>query len=211
MALTLDSLNNTTIYSNSSSSGRKSGSIFGYEGYRQSYINDYLGRRNYSFVTQAGYNQAYFGSISHNTETYFYNGAGSINGGFGLYSQSADNTSTSLHNRGQFLVSSTTNLAAFGVRSDINMAYLGTSGAFAIRSNALQVGPAAGGSLPQGPALQVNSNASNTNALQRWQTTTDSVKLFLTSADPNSLITGRVGDLVFGTNGKWYGKFTGVS
>ena len=66
-----------------------------------------------------------------------------------------------------------------------------------------------GSSSAPGYSLHVNSNAANTWALQRWQTTTDSVKFFLTSADPNSLITARLGDQSWGTNGKWYGKASG--
>lgn len=62
--------------------------------------------------------------------------------------------------------------------------------------------------------LDVRSLAANTVGVQRWQTTTDSVKLFLHGATPEAATTGRVGDVSFGinaANGSAYIKETGAN
>jgi len=207
--ITLDSTQNTLVWGNTSTAPRKATSIFSIDGYRQYVMTNYTGRNFFSHIAQPTYNQNFFGNLAQSSETYFY--TNNIEGGFGTYFTSTANTSTNLTARGHISVGAGSTTAFFGARSDINMAYIGTSSAFAIRSNALQVGPTAGTTLPLGVTLQVNSNAANTVALQKWQTTTDSAKLFLTNATPNSLITGRVGDVAFGTDGGFYFKKTGAN
>jgi len=57
--------------------------------------------------------------------------------------------------------------------------------------------------------LDVHSLLPNTSAILQLESSTDSVKMFVTSASPNSLLTGRIGDLALGTNGGFYFKKTG--
>lgn len=57
--------------------------------------------------------------------------------------------------------------------------------------------------------LDIRAITANTVALQRFQTSSDSAKVFVTSMDPNTVITGRPGDIALGTNGAFYWKAAG--
>jgi len=57
--------------------------------------------------------------------------------------------------------------------------------------------------------LDIRSELANTSPIFSIRSTTDSAKVFVTNATPNSLLTGRIGDLALGTNGGFYFKKTG--
>lgn len=205
--LTIDSILNSFTISNTSTSLRKQTSQFSITDFQTYSIANYTGRTVFRSLAQPTYNQNYFGDISQRSEFYFY--MNDVETGFSTHFLSNGNTATSLTSRAQLFVESGAYSSTIGIRSDINMMYIGNTGSTALRTKALQVGPNAGASLPLGVTLQVNSNLDNTSALFRLQTTTDSVKYFVTSVNPNTVITGRVGDIANGSNGTTYIKKTG--
>lgn len=151
--LEVNDANNAFSFSNQSAAGVKGGSTCAFSDFGIYSVRDYLSRPIYVSTSAATDKEIVFGSSGDKTTYTFW--TDNVEGGYRTLFRSNTNTSTNLSGRGKMVFVSGSNSFYIDERSDINMGYIGTAGAFAIRSAALQVGPNAGATLPSAAALHV--------------------------------------------------------
>lgn len=176
------------------------------QGFGRFSLTDDAGRNIIESVSQS--QEVFFGQSNRdNSYTFLNNGGGSI--------KSVQNLTTSNYTgRGHFalLNAAQDDGINLGFRNDAKFFFMAQkiTSAFSSSFKSYSFGRTISGNYPQGSAFyNIYTEQANTKPVMLYSTSTDSAKVFVTNATPNSLLTGRIGDVALGTNGGFYFKKTG--
>lgn len=211
MSINIDTINNihSLLRQGAFSPSTSRFSVTGYN--RFSWAND-LGTTVFDYNRSA--NSFLFGATGIRNSFYFQ--ANNYNSGDGLL-VSGDLTNSTYQNRGHIWLynASFSRNWHMGYRTDADFAYMTQDGgttAFSGSFKKYTFGTNVGGAYPKGSAyFNIYTDVANTTPVILYSTNTDSIKAFVTSVNPNTVITGRVGDITYGTNGNHYIKKTGAN